>query len=528
MTQHFPLDHGDVVHQGFFDPIQELLGASLPNLRIEVASSGTALQMVAGTGNSQQAAALNSSDGTKSGYRFITSTVTAAVPGTMSSGTATGSVYITASQNNFSGTTSAPDSPTTYSFGLTILASGTPTTDLWRKVGEVDTTSGSITAFRPMGGSRPTSEFGLAATPDTASQTGVLITGRSSQTGDLIRARNNSGTTVFGVSASGAITCTSTDGITVSGAGGKDTLNLSSTSSDTGITLGGDVTLYRGAANTLQTDDAVSIRRSSSTDTAIAGRLASGDSQDRIQILAGGEVQLGPGGSTAPDTRLKRSGTSTITIDTPSDGAANLAVTGNLTVGSSLTLSAATTTGHVPIVSNSSGLIGYGTIGTTSITDDAVTADKLRDDASTDGNRAVTTNHIRNGAVTAAKIEAATSETVGAPVGYSVSSGALTATKYADNLVTLGGMIVYSSWPGYFSSFTAFGETWTVLELGLLSSDYRPAQDQVTTGVGYLTSGNQVITTILILTTGEIAGRVSATGTSQPLRWGFSASYDAA
>jgi molybdopterin-binding protein len=39
------------------------------------------------------------------------------------------------------------------------------------------------------------------------------------------------------------------------------------------------------------------------------------------------------------------------------------------------------------------------------ITNDAVTADKLRDDASTDANRAVTTNHIRNGAVTAAKLD---------------------------------------------------------------------------------------------------------------------------
>jgi len=38
------------------------------------------------------------------------------------------------------------------------------------------------------------------------------------------------------------------------------------------------------------------------------------------------------------------------------------------------------------------------------IADDAVTADKLRDDASTDANRAVTTNHIRDGAVTAAKL----------------------------------------------------------------------------------------------------------------------------
>ena len=45
-----------------------------------------------------------------------------------------------------------------------------------------------------------------------------------------------------------------------------------------------------------------------------------------------------------------------------------------------------------------------GSIGTPQLADDAVTADKLRDDASTDANRAVTTNHIRDDAVTADKL----------------------------------------------------------------------------------------------------------------------------
>lgn len=42
------------------------------------------------------------------------------------------------------------------------------------------------------------------------------------------------------------------------------------------------------------------------------------------------------------------------------------------------------------------------------IEDDAVTADKLRDDAAVDGNRAVTTNHIRDVAVTKGKVAAGT------------------------------------------------------------------------------------------------------------------------
>lgn len=45
-----------------------------------------------------------------------------------------------------------------------------------------------------------------------------------------------------------------------------------------------------------------------------------------------------------------------------------------------------------------------GSVTTSMIDDDAVTADKLADHASTDASRAVTTNHIRDGAVTVAKL----------------------------------------------------------------------------------------------------------------------------
>jgi len=50
------------------------------------------------------------------------------------------------------------------------------------------------------------------------------------------------------------------------------------------------------------------------------------------------------------------------------------------------------------------GGIGENIIGTVSIQDDAITADKLRDSTVTDSDRAVTTNHIRNDAVTPAKL----------------------------------------------------------------------------------------------------------------------------
>lgn len=522
MTQHFPLESGDVVHEGFFDPIQELLGASLPSLRIEVATAST-LTIAAGVGNEQVTAALTNSTGTLAGFRWITSTINASLPGGLTNGT--GSVYITASDNDFSGSVGSEDAATNYAFAMEIRASGTPSTDLWRKVGEVDVSGGSIIAFRAMGGPRPTSEFGLAATPDAASQPGLLVTGLSGQTGKLIEAKNSSGTSVYSVSNSGSttqsggITTSSADGVTISGSGGKDTLNLSNTDANTGITIGGDVEIYRAAANAIQTDDSVTIRRTSGSDTTLATKVTT-DSQDRVAITAGGAVQIGSG-SASPDVRLSRSGSSTVLIDTPSSGAAALSVTGGLTIGTTLTMTQATTAGHIPI-SNGSGLMTLGQAGAATLATDSVTTTKVQ-------NSAISTAKIADNAVTSAKIASSTTEAVPLPSGYGATSSTITARKYADGQVTLSGVIVYGSWPGYFSSFTAFGNTWTVLELGTLPSGYCPTADVLTTGAAFIVSGAQVITTILILTTGEIAGRVNtASSATNPLRWGINATFHAA
>ena len=102
-----------------------------------------------------------------------------------------------------------------------------------------------------------------------------------------------------------------------------------------------------------------------------------------------------------------------------------------------------------------------GNLDATNLANDAVTAEKLRDDASTDANRAVTTNHIRDGAITTAKIgdsqvteakigdlqvtgaklAAPTTTTVTYSNGASAGTPALTARKYADGLVVLEGNV---------------------------------------------------------------------------------------
>lgn len=575
MTQHFPLDYGDAVHQGFFDPIQELLGASAPSLRIKVSGSST-LTAVAGSGNSQAAVAIEGR------YRFITSDVTASLPGGLTNGT--GHVFVTASANNFGGgPTGPPDVGTNYAFGLEIrtTAQGNPTTALFRKVGEVDVSSGSIVAFRPMAGPRPTGEFGLVGTPDAASQPGLMVQGVSGQSASVVQVKNSSGTLNYEITAAGAstqaggLTVTSTDGITVSGNAGKTALNLSNASSggNTGITIGGDVEIYRSAANTLQTDDGVVIRRGTSADSVLSTKVTT-DSNDRVNITAGGDVRFGSGAA-SPDVRLRRSATNQVTIDDTSTGAASLNVTGALTVGTTLTLSQATTAGHVPI-SNGSGLMSLGQISTSSINDSAVTTAKIADGTIVNGDisasaaiaesklslasdaaagtasrrtlgtgatQACAGNDSRlsdsrtptgaaggslSGTYPNPTIKASDTEGVPMPIGYSATSTTITARKYADGQVVVSGVIVYPTWPGYFSSFTAFGQTWSVLELGTLPSGYTPTADLVTTGIGYVTSNNQVVTSILILTTGEIAGRVSGGAATQPLRWGLNATFHAA
>ena len=152
MTQNWDLNYGNVVHEGFFDPIQELLGASVPSLRIFVLNA-TTLRIAAGTGNDQVAVAIEGR------HRWITSTVNASLPGGLVNGV--GDVFVTASDNLYDGAVGDPDINTIYTFGMEIIAAGgTPATALYRKVGEVDVSSSAIIAYRSLAGSRPSGSFG--------------------------------------------------------------------------------------------------------------------------------------------------------------------------------------------------------------------------------------------------------------------------------------------------------------------------------------------------------------------------------
>jgi len=326
MTQHIELDYLDPVHEGFFDAIQEVLGASVPSLKITVQNS-TTLQATAGSGNSQAAVAIEGR------YRFRTTATTAALPGGLTNGV--GDVYVTGSDNDFTGVVGDPDSPTDYNFYLSIVASGgDPGTAIKRQIGYVDVVSSAITAFRPIVGWRHNSTYPLLATSDHASQVALTARGAASQTADLFRVEESTGTAALRVDSDGdilatqGVTISSTEGLVISANGGKDTINLSDTTADVGITIGGDVTLYRSAANVLKTDDSL---QSAVDITARVGSSAA--------VVIGDEGPSAQAGISAnADTVWYRNAADTwrtpdnVIIDQ------NLTVTGSVDIGGSLTI----------------------------------------------------------------------------------------------------------------------------------------------------------------------------------------------
>lgn len=139
--QHIELDYSDPVHEGFFDAIQELLGAEAnPNFHLQRVNS-TTVKLVAGTDNDQVALAINGK------YRWRTNETTAALPGGLPNGEHP--IFVTASDNDFGGPLGDPDEKTDYTFGLQIKKAGeTPATALYRIVGYVTVASGAITGLR--------------------------------------------------------------------------------------------------------------------------------------------------------------------------------------------------------------------------------------------------------------------------------------------------------------------------------------------------------------------------------------------
>ncbi len=80
-----------------------------------------------------------------------------------------------------------------------------------------------------------------------------------------------------------------------------------------GFLIGGDVTLYRGTANELWTDDRLTVQGTGASSVCCAVRIA-GESGPRFYTRGSGELQWGPNTGT-PDTNLYRSAADVLSTD---------------------------------------------------------------------------------------------------------------------------------------------------------------------------------------------------------------------
>jgi hypothetical protein len=329
MPQHVATDYGQAAQETFFDAVQEVLGTQAEvNLTL---LNATTVRAVAGSGADQ------SGLGVGGALRWRTSNRDVSHP----TGAA-GTFDVWAVASALSITPGSPPTDTTdYSWDLAIVRQGDPQPGNAhkRKIGYTVWSGSAITKLVQTAGRRddapisPTSAVGSVSAVDAAMPAGA--------TAAPIRATVG-GSEVFAVSPTGALTSvgmtvTGTAGIVASGAGGKDTLALSSTGLDTGLTIGGDVTFYRGATGEGWMDQRLVVKRSATGDAALTTRFTA---DNAFQISAGGLLTWYEA-SNVPGATLGRTGASALTLS------------GSLTVTGAL---AAQGTGSFAGLSSSSGL----------------------------------------------------------------------------------------------------------------------------------------------------------------------------
>lgn len=390
MTKHRDLEYGDPLPVAYVDPIQEFISTyASPNF-IATLQSPTTIQVVAGTDNDQVAVAINGR------WRYNVATVQAAHPGGPAGSY---DVYVTGSDNSYAGSPEVDS--TVYAFGLQIKATGqVPSTVLKRKVGTVTWDGSQITKIRLTVGAQSTDATDFVQTTPSGAQTVIpsanvvpLIIGTSAgQTADRFRITDSSGTTVFSIAPSGAFTAeaasfmdavltlrngaylaaigatstTTTEDKRVTGDSQARLLVDASGRHSWGSGAGAqDVTLYRGAADTLKTDDALQVGGgvlslgSLTTPFAFGGYVTSGnvfaasfllssDANAAFRVFGSGRIEWGPGGASATDVSLNRSGAGALTL------------TGALTVSGALASGAhtATTGAFSGVVTLPAGAVG--------------------------------------------------------------------------------------------------------------------------------------------------------------------------
>ena len=307
MTQNIPLNSGDVAIEPFFDATQELLGAASPSFRVFI-QSATVLRVTADSGNDQQSIAINGR------YRFRTTPVDATHPG---GGAGTHAVYVTASNNSFTLGGSTTDN-TVYAFGLEIKTSGTPTAvDQYRKVADVDWDGAQITALRQFVGGRFDGDPGVFVAP-LATITPLQVKAASSQSADVAKIVSSSDSVLFRISSSGAATFA--DAVSLPNAG--------LTVGDTNLyRSAADVLKTDDAFHAIEGFSAPGM--TASTSEALKASVF-GDTQNRLSVQASGEMTWGSG-TAAGDTNLYRSAANTLRTDDALYVSGGITVPGGIT-----------------------------------------------------------------------------------------------------------------------------------------------------------------------------------------------------
>lgn len=362
-TQQFiELAYGDPAPEAFFDLTQEVLG-TLGRLDLTVVNA-TTIRARAGAGADEAGMGIGGA------LRFIDANVDRAMPGGAAAGRF--DVYVTSGP-----TTIEPGSPpvdtTDYSWDLAIVASGAaaPATAYSKLAGYLDWNGAAITRLVQTFGRRD--DAPVAAVSGAVTVPAIEAIMPAAATAPAIRAQVGL-TEVFRVGADGSVVATggvSSASMTVSAAGsGAVTI----TAADGGLTLGGDVNLYRRQANVLGTDDnvwatlnvAAGVGSASQTTTGSVGPGATAGVlmndvvvYRRAAALVGIDAGLSLGANlalrtdtgalvlgAAADTNLYRGGANQLR----SDG--SLALVGGLTVGGTLGVTGASTLASLAVTGN--------------------------------------------------------------------------------------------------------------------------------------------------------------------------------
>jgi hypothetical protein len=307
----------DVLPSWWANSIQEHIAGLVANLRLTLLNATT----VRATAVSTDSADVQASIGVDGLWRRVSANVDRAHPG---GAAGKYDVFVTA-KNNSIGSVPLPGTDNTdYAFALAIVATGgTPaivpgTVDVFRKVGECWWDGAAITRLEPWTGDRrPASDTVVAGTP-LASVTPLTVLGQGGQT-TLIQAGLNT---------------TGDDRFVLSGAGQA---RLPVQGSAGGLLLGGDVAVYRDAADVLRTPDSVRVDGGIGIGAAapaagrlsLAGQIALTRALDadagidllvgvgavpRLRIRADGKLEFSDGTNPA-DVTVERSGTTGLVIN---------------------------------------------------------------------------------------------------------------------------------------------------------------------------------------------------------------------